>query len=448
MKQLLHSAGPHLVAALGERAFAAISSTLSSLSSPVDVVELAPTPLGTGAGDTSKGNPVLAVATSLTSNGTKLLVAAARQDKTLALYSIDQASLSAAKTEKSAMGMARPTTVYKTHKRVGSLLFATVPGKSLEALDVLIAGDFEGSVIAYPIPSLDAEVPGENVSRLLLGHTTSILTGLRMVKGADGNSKILTSDNDEKVRVSSFPNTFIVEGYLLGHTDCVTSLDAATDASCPYCVTCGGDGTIRLWNYLSFEQIALIEIEIEEERGSDDDKKIPTSVGMSADGSIIVVSWHGSNFADVYKVTKCDGASASLQKIQALECPQQPLVVAFLTDGSLCFLAKDPAYLMRFEPTRNDAGEITSFLSVTDACGMCTSLKEIGAAGNIDMPASILEEDDLTGKLALRRKMDNVQDVRKKEWNNIKRKEINKNRNIRRKKRQRERAQLDKSETN
>ena len=85
MKQLLHSAGPHLVAALGERAFAAISSTLSSLSSPVDVVELGPTPLGTGAGDTSKGNPVLAVATSLTSNGTKLLVAAARQDKTLAL---------------------------------------------------------------------------------------------------------------------------------------------------------------------------------------------------------------------------------------------------------------------------------------------------------------------------------------------------------------------------
>ena len=103
---------------------------------------------------------------------------------------------------------------------------------------------------------------------------------------------------------------------------------------------------------------------------------------------------------------------------------------------------------MRFEPTRNDAGEITSFLSVTDACGMWTSLKEIGAAGNIDMPASILEEDDLTGKLALRRKMDNVQDVRKKEWNNIKRKEINKNRNIRRNKRQRERAQLDKSETN
>ena len=56
---------------------------------------------------------------------------------------------------------------------------------------------------------------------------------------------VLTSDRDEKIRVSKFPNSYNIEGFCLGHTEFVSSL-----ALVPGCnnrvLSSSGDGTVKV----------------------------------------------------------------------------------------------------------------------------------------------------------------------------------------------------------
>jgi len=443
MKQLIHSTGPHVIAALNESAYVVLSSTTNDTNA---VVQLVPS-TESGGGDVSGGNPVHAVASLLSLDEETLYCAVSRQDKTLALYSvpvIDNGDESESEKSK----RVEPIAVHGTPKRVGSLLFARVPhrGDETDPLDVVISGDFEGNVTAYPVPPAESESKSSfvNSSRLLLGHTASMLTGVKIIEnGTDGKMKILTSDRDEKIRVSSFPDTYVVEGYLLGHTAFVSSLDISRDKSCPYCVTCGGDGTIRLWDFTTCEELDVVEASVKPSDGSTDgeqqdhgDVDVPVSVAMSPDGGIVAAIWNESSRVDIFKVLS---EPKSLSKVQAFECPEKPLVATFLSDGTLCLLARDPAYLFQYEMVSNDAGQVSSFASI-EKSRLCTALRNVGAQHAIKMTLSALEVDDLK-----KEEVQSRQDVRDKEWNNAERKERAKDRTRRRKKRKRERkrAQID-----
>jgi tRNA (guanine-N(7)-)-methyltransferase subunit TRM82 len=92
---------------------------------------------------------------------------------------------------------------------------------------------------------------------------------------------ILTADRDERVRASSFPNTHVVRGYLLGHESFVSTMDAVYSPSMvgvvgnehrdadarggggigrTVCVTGSGDGTVRLWDCASFGMIGTVPV--------------------------------------------------------------------------------------------------------------------------------------------------------------------------------------------
>ena len=437
MKQLIHSTGPHVIAALNESAYVVLSSPTNDTNT---VVQLARS-TETGGGDVSGGNPVHAVASLLSLDEKKLYCAVSRQDKTLALYSVPVIDNGGDESESEKSKGAEPIAVYRTPKRVGSLLFARVPhsGDEADPLDVVITGDFEGNVTAYPVRPTESESKSSfvNSSRLLLGHTASMLTGVKIVGNyTDGKMKILTSDRDEKIRVSSFPDTYVVEGYLLGHTAFVSSLDISRDKSCPYCVTCGGDGTIRLWDFTTCEELDVVEANInpcvgstEGEQQDHGDVEVPVSVAMSPDGGIVAAIWNESSRVDIFKVSS---EEKSLSKIRTFECPEKPLVATFLSDGTLCLLARDPAYLLQYEMVSNDAGQVSSF-AAKEKSPLCTALRNVGAQHAIKMTLSALEVDDLK-----KEEVQSRQDVRDKEWNNAERKERAKDRTRRRKKRKRE----------
>ena len=426
MKQLIHSTEQHVIAALNEDAVVALhaSSSTDGDDKARTVVGLNPSQ-ETGGGDVSGGNPVLGVVSTLTKDGQTLTCAVSRQDKTLALYSVELNG------NGSSSGKVEPIALYKTPKRVGCLAFASVPSVTADGndMEIIIAGDFEGNAIAYPVKE-----GGSDVSRLLLGHTASMLTGLRVVhNSADKTTRILTSDRDEKVRVSSFPNTFVVEGYLLGHTEYVSSLDVSKDEACPYCVTCGGDGTVRLWDYTTCEELDAVKADQSPSDSGEEGKsgaEVPLGVAMNSDGSVIAVIWNDNNRVDIYRIT--DGKT--LEKIQSMECSEQPLIASFLPDGTLAVLAKDPAYLVQYKAvlTDGDAGRVASF-SPDDSSPLCKSLKDIGSERNISMPESPLEASDLR-----KEEVSSRQSVRDKEWNNAERKVKDKARLARRKKRKRQ----------
>lgn len=59
---------------------------------------------------------------------------------------------------------------------------------------------------------------------------------------------VITSDRDEKIRVTNFPQTEIIETYCLGHLEFVSSIEPVS-ASHPLILSLSGDKTLRLWNY-------------------------------------------------------------------------------------------------------------------------------------------------------------------------------------------------------
>lgn len=114
---------------------------------------------------------------------------------------------------------------------------------------IILVGDRGGCVRKYLWDSAEAE-------QNLLGHISMILD---FCLSKDGRL-ILTSDRDEKVRISRYPQTFIIENFCLGHTAFVNSVVYFTDTIIAsagkflqyyyYFIwkNLGGDSTIRLWN--------------------------------------------------------------------------------------------------------------------------------------------------------------------------------------------------------
>jgi len=213
----------------------------------------------------------------------RICLAVSRENKTLSLYSVESA-----KQKEGTKTTLYPIVTYNIPKRARCLAFSSVPSSSPDgkACHVIIAGDLSGDAIAFPIPAdnsssdpastTDSAKPKSVTRRLLLGHTASMLTGLNMVPttGENGNTQqkqmILTADRDEKVRVTHFPDTHIVHGYLLGHSKFISSMDATAVPSSDgtdsqrraLCITGSGDGTVRLWDYESCKEVGMVPVVI------------------------------------------------------------------------------------------------------------------------------------------------------------------------------------------
>ncbi|KAF5295885.1 hypothetical protein FQR65_LT10373 [Abscondita terminalis] len=107
--------------------------------------------------------------------------------------------------------------------------------------DLLIA-DKTGDVFLYKRDSGDKP-------QLVLGHLSMLLD----IEVSECGKYIITSDRDEKIRVSCYPNAYNIVSFCLGHREFVTNVAAHGDVL----ISASGDGTIRLWNYLNGNELAL-----------------------------------------------------------------------------------------------------------------------------------------------------------------------------------------------
>lgn len=74
-----------------------------------------------------------------------------------------------------------------------------------------------------------------------------------------GDRFVITSDRDEHIRVSRFPNGYNIETFCLGHTDVVTCIKLLPWNG-DILVSAGGDGTLRTWEYLQGKQLSSLDI--------------------------------------------------------------------------------------------------------------------------------------------------------------------------------------------
>lgn len=104
--------------------------------------------------------------------------------------------------------------------------------------EALIVAERGEDVFGINIPTLTRRIK-------LLGHTTSVCTDVCISPRGD---LVVTCDRDEKIRLSKFPHTLHIHGYLLGHTDVISCICAGEMMNTPFIVSAGWDHQIILWD--------------------------------------------------------------------------------------------------------------------------------------------------------------------------------------------------------
>lgn len=124
----------------------------------------------------------------------------------------------------------------------------------------LILGDKFGDVYSAPVDSEKArEINSE--AEPILGHV-SMLTDLTM--GVDNDKEyIFTADRDEHIRVSNYPNAFVIKHWLFGHEQFVSAL-AIPGWAPKLLISGGGDDFIFLWDWTKESRQLLDKFNIRE----------------------------------------------------------------------------------------------------------------------------------------------------------------------------------------
>lgn len=337
-----------------------------------------------------EASPIQAVAVSTI--GELTYGAVARQDKSLSIYQISDSHT------------LQPVATYKTDKRVGSLQFGTVPP---EHLPIVVVGDFTGGATAFSVRPTTSK--SETNSRVLLGHTASSLSSLCLTNN-NHNPLLLTADRDEKIRVSEFPNTHLIHGYLLGHTEyvsCIDCVSCANKQNGELCASVGGDKTLRVWNIRDCTQLAQVQV------AEHTDNAIPTKVVWSCRTLpyYLVVLCDDSTSLKLYRY---DGKE-TLKQCCHVECPSQPLglctVQSSTSDDLIFVLCREPSYLVPYQIQDES-------LSLVSDHSLCQTLNQPALDNKIVLANRLLEQDE-HGNLKFAKTIEERGGAVTRPWNNI-----------------------------
>ncbi len=129
--------------------------------------------------------------------------------------------------------------------------------------ETIVVGDKFGDVYTYPLQSTSTALNGSDRKEHLpiLGHVSMLTT---LVLGKQPNSvtkSIITADRDEHIRISCFPNSYVIQGYCLGHTEFVSALLIPSyDRS--ELISAGGDDFLIRWDWTKSERKRKVSLEL------------------------------------------------------------------------------------------------------------------------------------------------------------------------------------------
>ncbi|EJS42333.1 trm82p [Saccharomyces arboricola H-6] len=170
------------------------------------------------------------------------LIACADSDKSVLIFDVD-------KTSKS--NVLKLTKRFSFPKRPNAISIAD------DGATIIVADKF-GDVYSIGIDSNPKE---KFTQEPILGHV-SMLTDVHMIKDSDGRQFIITCDRDEHIKISHYPQCYIVDKWLFGHKHFVSSICCDENNML---LSAGGDDRIFSWdwktgvNLSSFEYSDLIK---------------------------------------------------------------------------------------------------------------------------------------------------------------------------------------------
>ncbi|KAK9464647.1 hypothetical protein V1512DRAFT_267826 [Lipomyces arxii] len=135
----------------------------------------------------------------------------------------------------------------------------------------ILLGDKFGDVYSVPVLADTNATSTSAISKLsesetesggdiepILGHV-SMLVDLTVVEDKDGDTHIITSDRDEHIRVSKFPQAFIIERFCFGHEQYVSQLLVPLWQP-NILISGGGDDFLACWDWSTGELLDKFDI--------------------------------------------------------------------------------------------------------------------------------------------------------------------------------------------
>jgi WD40 repeat protein len=416
MNQLLQTSGDAIISGYGTLALVAIRRKDGKGASFYQLSASNASP-----SSSSMENDVQSVALKQMTNS-KYLCAVCRKDKTMDVYNIHMNQEEEEESDSAThMKLLAPILTHKTNKRCSSIVFSTIQSNNKNSsenddLQIIVAGDLVGDVTAYPTTVTTST--REGTSRLLLGHTVSILTSIKIVNG-----KLFSADRDEKIRVSTFPQTFHVEGYLLGHEAYITDIAISKDGL--VCVSVSGDYTMKLWDCESFKEIQTIDLctNLDDEDGF---AGLPIKTAMNEEGTIAII-YDEEDVIDIFDRT--------LTKIQRIKLSATPLAISFDEHEHLIALLNGSTYCVFFEKTPEN------LFKIMDSNPFSEGIQKIRSeVDSLSIPKSILEKDENGRNSLMKIVAEEKGGNQEMPWNRVERIEKQKERARRRKRRKLEEA--------
>lgn len=171
----------------------------------------------------------------------------------------------------------------------------------------IFVADKTGDVLSY-------DILNDNGGTKLLGHLSLLLNVIH----TNDAKYLITSDRDEKIRVSHYPNTYNIQTYCMGHKEFVHYIELLAHNE-KFLISASGDGTIKIWDYVTgcLHYTIDVNTDISDEHLKEDFKKcmsleslevsnLPivhvTQTYLNYSCSLIAVSVHSLNNLLLYSI--------------------------------------------------------------------------------------------------------------------------------------------------
>ncbi|KAJ0178731.1 hypothetical protein K1T71_005506 [Dendrolimus kikuchii] len=275
---------------------------------------------------------------------------------------------------------------------------------TVDNMQLLIA-DKSGDVLIY-------DVNGKEGGKKLLGHLSLLLDILQ----TPDKKYIITTDRDEKIRVTCYPNTYTIETYCLGHKEFVNHIEILPHNE-NFLSSTSGDGTIKIWDYIKGKISYTIDTYVDV---NDHDLKEKFIKVMDAEGvevttlpivhysvtkinessSLLAVTVHSFNIILLYTVHTVDNVFS--HKVERLNWKNFPAAINF-QDSFLFIYDNVDCNLIKYNVVKKDENVSLELLNKTTMFENVSN----GLTSNISNSFDSI-------RVLYKRKFDNVQEYQER----------------------------------
>lgn len=242
-----------------------------------------------------------------------------------------------------------------------------------------IVSDKAGDVVAYTLPDVSKG------KKYLFTHTASPVLALALKDGM-----LVSGDRDEKVRVSSWPETCHVRAYCLGHAKYVSFVGIASGDRI---VSGSGDGKLNLWNASSGALVSTLECQATP----------PLSLSVNSGGNMVASMWTGDR-TRIAIHDLGDGKQDAIAR-RTVECTSSVHAFCFAGNTLLAITATSEGAIDRIVAYENDLTPMPLSPALEALESAAKSTFGTASVGSVD-ESSKVEEEACLERARVRRKVD------------------------------------------